>query len=587
MELALSESLYILRSIVDSMDVGIYVLDRNLRIQAVNTKGSRWLAKEDTAHLGECHMEILGQHHVCANCPVLRTFQSGRTERLEMRVERAGKVRHYLLTATPLRLQGDPEVYAVEMVQDITKRVNAAEEINRLNDFNKAIIDNAPVAIFTLDNRGAFTSVNPALAQLSGLGRQAATKLIGFNWLTNPYTIETGLAAHIKRGLQGHAFELEDFLFNTYRGDRPHYIDFKGVPLRGKDGSLQGLLCIIEETTSRVNKKRLLKEKNVALEERLQRLDVRDTFVGESSAIGEVRRLISLVAASDTPVLILGETGTGKELVAQAIHAQSLRGASPFVVINSSAIQESMVESELFGYKKGAFTGANTDKLGLLKIAHTGTFFMDEVGDLNPSIQAKFLRVLETGGFRRLGDTQETHVDARFIFATNKNLEEEVREKSFRKDLFYRLNGFTIVVPPLRERKDDIPLLVDYFLRKFARGGIKKIVNPQAMELLMDYPWPGNVRELANAIERVILVSAQRDEIAAVDFPQGMGGVPPRTQEVSAAQPLRQDGVADLSRMEKEYILSVLHSVGGNKSKAARLLGISRKTLYRAIEREI
>ena len=344
---------------------------------------------------------------------------------------------------------------------------------------------------------------------------------------------------------------------------------------------MEGLLCIIEETTHRVNEKKLLNEKNIALKEHLQRVDVRDTFTGKSTAIKKVKTLISLVARSDTPVLILGETGTGKELVARAIHAQSLRSANPFVVINSSALQENMVESELFGYRKGAFTGANTDKLGLLKIAHSGTFFMDEVGDLNSSIQAKFLRVLETGAFRRLGDTQEISVDVRFIFATNKDLEYEVSEKNFRKDLFYRLNGFTIVVPPLRERREDIPLLVDYFLRKFLKGGREKRITAPAMELLMDYSWPGNVRELANAVERVVLISASRDEIEVGDFPQGMQCVPSVVEEGPARPSLEHS--AALSQMEREYVHSVLDSVGGNKSKAARILGISRRTLYRAI----
>ena len=555
---------------------------RDLRIQAVNTKGSRWLARDDSGSCNECYREIHGKGQACEHCPTLRTFESGKTERLQMKVEHADKSRYYQLTATPLRLKKDQEFsHVVEMVQDITAEKRAAEEISRLNDFNKAIIDNAPVAIFTLDRHGTFTSVNPALALISGLGPEAEAKLVGFNWLKNPFTIKSGLAAHLKRGLRGEAFQLEDFLFNTYRGDRPHYIDFKGVPLRGKDGQLEGLLCIIEETTHRVNEKKLLNEKNIALKEQLQRVDVRDTFIGESASINKVKTLISLVARSDTPVLILGETGTGKELVARAIHAQSLRSANPFVVINSSALQENMVESELFGHRKGAFTGANTDKLGLLKIAHSGTFFMDEVGDLNSSIQAKFLRVLETGAFRRLGDTQEISVDVRFIFATNKDLEREVREKSFRNDLFYRLNGFTIVVPPLRERKEDIPLLVDYFLRKFARGGRRKTITEPAMEFLMDYSWPGNVRELANAMERVVLISANRDEIEVGDFPQGMRGAPSGVEE-GLARP-SQGQVAALSQMERDYVRSVLNSVGGNKSKAARILGISRRTLYRAI----
>jgi PAS domain S-box-containing protein len=473
------------------------------------------------------------------------------------------------------------------MVKNITGPKRAANELQRLNDFNAAIIDNAPVAIFTLDRDGIFTSVNPALATVSGLGKEVEKKLLGFNWLKNPYTVRTGLADHIAQGLKGKAFELRDFPFNTFRGDRPHYIDFKGVPLRGKKGEVEGLLCLVEETTDRVNLERSLKDRNTLLEEQLHRMDVKDSFIGESMAIREVKRTISLVAASNTPVLVLGETGTGKELVARAIHGLSARSANPFVVINASALQEQMVESELFGYKKGAFTGAGGDKIGLVKIADKGTFFIDEVGDLDMGIQAKFLRVLETGAFRRLGDTRETTVDVRYVFATNKLLEEEVREKKFRKDLFYRLNGFIIIVPPLRERKDDIPLLVSYFLGKLARSGKTKRISKRVMELLMDYSWPGNVRELAHVFERAVLISGNRLDIGVDDFPHNITRrvVDFRGSEGSerTALPPAGNEVAVLSLVEKAYVTEVLESVKGNKSKAARLLGVSRRKLYRTI----
>ncbi|MGD0229743.1 MAG: sigma 54-interacting transcriptional regulator [Syntrophorhabdales bacterium] len=566
------------------MDVGIYVLDRNLSIQWLNTRASRWLRKEEFSPESEkrCYEEIPKKDHPCENCPVLRTFASGKTQRLELTVEaKGGETLYYLLTATPLmREPGADFSYVVETVQNITDQKKAAMELARLNDFNAAIIENAPIAIFTIDGKGTFTSVNPALATLSGLGSEAEKRLIGFNWLKNRYTRESGLAAHIERGLKGEPFQLQDFPFTTYRGDRPHFIDFNGVPLKGKDGQTEGLLCIVKETTDRVNEKRLLKERTMLLEEHLHRVDTRDSFIGESRAIGEVRTLISTVAASNTPVLILGETGTGKELVARAIHRLSARSANPFVVINSSALQEGMVESELFGHRKGAFTSASSDKIGLLKIADKGTFFMDEVGDLPSGIQAKLLRVLETGAFRRLGDTQETKVDVRFIFATNKQLEKEVDEKRFRKDLFYRLNGFTIVVPPLTERKKDIPLLVDYFLTKLARGAGRKRVPREVMDLLMDYPWPGNVRELANILERVVLISADRDEIRVGDFPPGITRGRHKDEVVSLPGP---GGIGLLSKMQKDYVQQILDSVGGNKSKAARLLGISRRKLYRSI----
>ena len=327
--------------------------------------------------------------------------------------------------------------------------------------------------------------------------------------------------------------------------------------------------------------KKQLKDKTIVLEEQLQRVEVHDKFIGESKEINVVKKAISLVGNSNVPVLILGETGTGKELVARAIHAQSSRAANPFVIINASNLQESILESELFGYKKGAFTGAQTDKVGLLQIANTGTFFVDEVGDMGMPIQSKLLRVLETGVFRKLGDTKEITVDVRFIFATNKVIEEEVKANRFRKDLFYRLNTFVIQVPPLRDRKDDIPILTKYFLEKHARKGNRKAVSKQALNLLVTYHWPGNVRELANVIERAILISADRSEIIPDDLPQAI--VLPSFATEERKRSLSQDTLR-LDSMEKEHIEKVLEFAGGNKSKAARLLGISRKKLYQKIE---
>jgi len=327
--------------------------------------------------------------------------------------------------------------------------------------------------------------------------------------------------------------------------------------------------------------KKQLKEKTIVLEEQLQRIEVHDKLVGDSKEINIVKKAISLVGNSNVPVLILGETGTGKELVARAIHAQSSRAGSPFVIINASNLQESILESELFGYKKGAFTGAQTDKVGLLQIATRGTFFVDEVADMGMPIQSKLLRVLETGAFRKLGDTKEITVDVRFIFATNKVIEEEVKANRFRKDLFYRLNTFVIQVPPLRDRKDDIPILTKYFLEKHARKGSRKAVSKQAMNLLVAYHWPGNVRELANVIERAILISANRSEIISDDLPQTIAL--PSFATVERKRALSQDTLR-LDSMEKEHIEKVLEFADGNKSKAARLLGISRKKLYQKIE---
>jgi DNA-binding NtrC family response regulator len=339
----------------------------------------------------------------------------------------------------------------------------------------------------------------------------------------------------------------------------------------------------LSNVIAKAYEKKSLKEKNILLEKQLERVEFRDEFIGASLRITELKGLIKLVSSSDVPILINGETGTGKELIARAIHTTSVRATHPFVAINSSTLQESILESELFGYKRGAFTGAHADKMGLLELANRGTFFVDEVGDMNLAIQAKLLRVLETGVFMKLGDVREIKVNVRFIFASNKRLEEEVQANRFRKDLFYRINPFVINVPPLRERKEDIPLLADYFVTKLSRGKKRKTITRQAMKLLREYHWPGNVRELANVFERAILLSVGRDEITDDDFPLSV-----RNSSTVKRLGFQANGEEDfrLDMMVRDHIGKVLDHAGGNKSRAAKLLGISRKKLYNNFGRE-
>ncbi len=308
---------------------------------------------------------------------------------------------------------------------------------------------------------------------------------------------------------------------------------------------------------------------------------VDDRFVGKSRQIRDLRKQISLVAPSDTPVLILGETGSGKELAARAVHRASDRCGGPFVTVNASTLPENILESELFGHKKGAFTGAESDKTGLLETAHHGTFFIDEVGDMHPSVQAKLLRVIETGTFRKLGDTREIRVDVRIVSATNKDLEEESGRKTFRADLFYRLSAFIIRIPPLRERKKDIPLLADYFLSEISRGGPIKSLSSRALDRLTDYPWPGNVRELVHVLERAVLLSEGEWEI-------GVDKLPFHVLETRPCKRVEQErathgGNVLLEDAERQYIRDILGVTEGNKSLAAKLLGISRGRLYRRL----
>jgi DNA-binding NtrC family response regulator len=293
-------------------------------------------------------------------------------------------------------------------------------------------------------------------------------------------------------------------------------------------------------------------------------------FVGSSRPMRDLFALIRRAGPSQRSVLVSGESGTGKELVARAIHATS--GRSTFVAVNCSAFPENLLESELFGHEKGAFTGADRVHVGLFEAANTGTLFLDEVGDLPPALQPKLLRALESGEIRRVGATRSLPIDVRVVAATNKDLEAEVREGRFREDLYWRLNVLNFVVPPLRERVADIPLLAEHF----ADG---RRVSADAMALLTSYPWPGNVRELRNALDRAVALSAA-DEIRPEDLP-------PRTQRTAHAAVI----VADASRrqvplrdLEKEYIIEILKQVGGNKTRAADILGLDRKTLYRKLE---
>ena len=324
-----------------------------------------------------------------------------------------------------------------------------------------------------------------------------------------------------------------------------------------------------------------LQLENHDLKRQLQGDSSFDKFIGNSEVVVKLKKLAARVAGSDSTVLIRGESGTGKDLIAKAIHHHSPRSSGPFVTINCAALPETLLEAELFGHRKGSFTGAFKDKDGLFKAAAGGTFFLDEVGNTSLAIQVKLLRVLEEKRITPVGDTRPIDVDVRLIAATNADLEEEVKAARFRADLFYRLNVIPIHIPPLRERVDDIPLLADYFVGKFAarsNSSVRKI-TPQAMRLLTSYAWPGNVRELENTIERAILLN-RSDALDVPDFPEKLSRVEPVTL-VKDEAPV----TPTLEFIEKAYIQYVMSQTHGKKSEAAKILGIDSSTLYRKLER--
>jgi DNA-binding NtrC family response regulator len=350
--------------------------------------------------------------------------------------------------------------------------------------------------------------------------------------------------------------------------------------------------------------KRRLSTENRTLKDELRRREPAADIVGQSRPTLDALALIERVAPTSAPVLILGESGTGKELAARAIHRRSTRADRPLIAINCGALQETLLENELFGHVRGAFTGATVERRGLFEFADRGTMFIDEVCEMGPGVQKKFLRVLENGEFRRLGDSVERKVDVRIVAATNRDMEREVAEGRFREDLFYRLNVVIVKLPPLRERKDDVPLLVKHFCDQYAKraSGPPPRIEPAAMEKLVRYDWPGNIRELFNILERGMIVS-RTGAIGGDDIPDLVPrayATPPPMQAMrgpsltptnggsaaQAAAPANGNGAAStLDDIERQHVLRTIQSCGGNKTKAAMELGISLRALYRKLEK--
>jgi len=322
-----------------------------------------------------------------------------------------------------------------------------------------------------------------------------------------------------------------------------------------------------------IEKRRLVTE-NIQLRQQIEELSLPDEVVGESPAMKRVMEMVNTVAKTDSTVMILGESGTGKELIARAIHSRSSRRYFPIITINCGAYPEGLLESELFGHEKGAFTGAMYRRKGKLEMADKGTLFLDEIGNISEKMQMDLLRVIETKNFTRLGGDKAVDVDFRVISATNKDLEKAIKEGSFREDLYYRLNVFSILLPPLRERRTDIPLIAKYFLSKYAQSMNKNVVGfaPQAMEMFIGYDWPGNIREVRNVVERAMVVAqGPQIQVDDISFP--------------FPSPATLSGGASLEEVEKDQILKILNQTKGNIAQAAEILKISRLTIYNKIEK--
>lgn len=338
---------------------------------------------------------------------------------------------------------------------------------------------------------------------------------------------------------------------------------------------------------------RRLKEENIRLKNELQLLRY-NSIIGNSTVLLKVFEIVSKVAPTDANILVTGESGTGKELVARSIHLNSRRSHRPFVAVDCAALSEELLESELFGHERGAFTGAAGTKLGLIETADGGTLFLDELGELSPRLQVKLLRVLQEKTFRRVGGTKEIEVDIRIVSATNRDLLKAIKEKTFRQDLYYRLNGITIILPPLRERAGDVSLLTKYFLAEFnKKNGLNVRLDREVLSYLEAYHWPGNIRELKNVIERAAILA--EDQIVNLeDLPEEVANYPKFSPEQGLSANFVNGGMIQnyneakekwLEIFEKRYLQEVLNQTNWNISRAAEEAGINRKTVHRLIKK--
>jgi PAS domain S-box-containing protein len=427
------------------------------------------------------------------------------------------------------------------------------EKILRDKKNLEAILDHLPEGIICHDRERRITCFNRAAEALTGYRREEVLGRDCHQAFGRPFC---GRQCSFC-GQAPDAWTTINYPLNivTKTGE-PRQIQMAVVGLTDEAGGLAGVLATIRDITSMVGLKFWTPE-SIGFA----------GLVGRDPKMVQIFRQIQKVAEHDYPVLITGETGTGKELVAAAIHSESRRQPGPFVPVNCGALPQGVVESELFGHVKGAFSGAVRDKKGRFELAHRGTIFLDEVAELPPSMQVKLLRVLETGTFDRVGGEKPLTVDVRVVSATNRDLKMEVARKRFRADLYYRLNVVPISLPPLRERQDDIPLLMEYFLAQArSRGQTPPGFSPAAMALLRRYPWPGNVRELQNAVHYA-LAGCHGEVVGPADLP-------PEIRRRGASR-------GPAPKLNYAAVQAALEQCGGNKVKAARLLGVGRATLYR------
>jgi len=495
-----------------------------------------------------------------------RIYKTGRPYRFSYEIVRHDGVRRVVEDCGSVIRNAYGDIIGFRSVsRDITERQKVEKELAAHRSRLEAIFGSVKEAIITVDMNLTVMEANSSTESICGL---KAREMAGKPLADCKFLCNRSCGDVIRQTLEKKSTIREYRLECGHHEREQQLVSVTSAPLRDAGGLYLGAVLVIRDIT-------LLRDLERELHERHQF----HSIIGRSKKMQDVYRLLEDLANLETTVLITGESGTGKELVAKALHYSGQRAFKPFIAVNCSALTESLLESELFGHVKGAFTGAVRDKQGRFQAADGGTLLLDEIGDISPIIQLKLLRVLQGKTFERVGDSRQQTVDVRVITCTNKNLKEKVRQGEFREDLYYRLKVVEVALPPLRERLEDIPLLIDHLCRAFNERFNRHIegVSKEVLHTFMNYPWPGNVRELEHVIEHAFII-CHSHVITLDDLPMEFRDF--RKHSISGASGIRTNMAAGAGE-----IIDALNRVHWNKSKAARLLGISRRSLYRRMEK--
>jgi len=554
--------------LLDRLNIGAFTIDMQRRITAINQAARTMMGLDEIALIGrDCTEVFLGVPCLMRCYPAKEDCSE--VEAVRMRAEAGADGELVVRVSTPLYGPNGALVGCLTVLHDQSPLADLINRIDYEERSLKLILDNLDLGIFTVNRGGHITFFNKAAEQLTGYSRRevlgkSTADLFGQNPLNVSHLLHQAAADEDLRHSVKSMMTTRDGVKVPVRADY--------LPLRNESRQVVGGLATLHDLT-------LVQQLNEVISDRYSL----HNMIGREPAMQRVFELARMVSGSDATVIIEGPTGTGKDLLAKVIHSQSRRAERPFVKVNCAAVPENLLESEFFGYVKGAFTGAERNKPGRFQLADGGTIFLDEIGDLPLSLQAKLLRVLEDREFYPLGSRQTVRVDVRIISATNLGLDQMVAQGRFRKDLFYRLNVMRIELPPLCERRADIPLLIRHILRRLSAARASRVtgISKAAFEVLLNHAYPGNVRELENILEHALIV-CQGEEIRRQHLPDYVQTADRRLSSSPAALAAPKAGAED---EERARIYEALQRSGGRRAQAARLLGIDRTTLWRRIKR--